>query len=126
MKHLILLFLILSSTCFSQIKTEFLVGTWKFENTTDYQYTIIESSVKEFDLIIHNAGNFEINGVEYSISGKWKLVDAILDLTGKRNDKEETQTEKLIIHSLDEDKLSIEINLEDAPKALMNLKRIKK
>ncbi len=120
MKHLILLFLILSSTCFSQIKTEFLVGTWK------YQYTIIESSVKEFDLIIHNAGNFEINGVEYSISGKWKLVDAILDLTGKRNDKEETQTEKLIIHSLDEDKLSIEINLEDAPKALMNLKRIKK
>jgi len=127
MKHLIIIFfLTLSSSCFSQIKSEFLVGTWKFENTTDYQDSIIESSVKEYDFIVYSNGDFEMNSAEFSISGKWKLSKSTLTLIGKRSDREETKIEKLIIHSLDDDKLSIELALENAPKALMNLNRIKK
>ncbi|MFD0992011.1 hypothetical protein [Tenacibaculum geojense] len=122
---MIIVALILSTNCFSQIKIESLVGKWRFENTTDYNDSIVKSSVKQFDFIIHENGNFDMPSKEYSISGTWELTNSTLTLIGKRSDKEETKTEKMKIYSVNEQKLSFILITENQKESLMNLKRIK-
>lgn len=120
-----LLFLLISADCYSQSKTEVLVGNWKYINTTNLQDSIIESSVKEFELEIASDGTFGMNGEEIRVTGTWKLIDSTLVLEGKRNDEDETKIQKMKIKELLENKLSIEMTIEGHGKALMNLHKMK-
>jgi hypothetical protein len=126
-KHLlILLILIISKNCVSQDEKDLIVGVWKHDNITNHQDSIIESTMKHFDLTINNNGTFEIKTTEFLISGTWELLNSTLILTGERNDQKITKTEKMIIYSLNEEKLSFQFSTESERNALMNFLRIPK
>ena len=128
MKKLItILFIMISIVCFGQEETQMLIGKWKYINTTNHQDSILESSVKEFELEIISDGTFEMTGEKISISGTWKLEDSVLLLNGKRKGERNSKIQKMPIYKISESKLSIEFITEEyyPEKSLMIFSKMK-
>ena len=121
---LIFIFIIITSSCKGQIDEKQLIGLWEYENTTNLNNLIVESSVEEFKFNIKLNNRFIMKGKEYTISGKWRIENDTLILDGTRTDINETRTEKMPINKISDTMFSFKIRSESDKPLIVNLKKI--
>lgn len=124
MKYLsILLVLFIFTNCKGSLKESSLIGNWEYENSSTIKSAVPELEITPFDLNIKENGNFQIISDKKEILGTWELKDSILELTGRLNHAEESDTEKMHIYKLTKNRLSVKMDMGTEQQIMMNMVR---
>ena len=114
-----------STVCLGQINESFLVGKWRYVNTTNLHDSIVPSGIKPFSLELLEDKTFKIMGARMTVQGTtvqgtWKLDETTLILDGKTEGKKETKIQKMVISKVSKTSLSFEAVFENPEVKYLN------